>query len=107
MNTGKEHMRVSVDGYTRVCLTLITALLTVLILGLWTEGVSAPDRAQAAEPFLNTSAQREDLVRAQDKTTLKIAELIKLLESGKVKVVTVDEATPNGRGKDVPSKKAK
>lgn len=88
MGKEKETFRVRVDGYTRVCLTVIAVLLTVLIVGLWADHTPSADQARAAKPFVETGTQAQIvlLVRAQDRTTAKIAELITLLKSGQVKV---------------------
>ena len=107
MRKKKEHMEVSVDTYTRVCLTVIAVLLSILILGLWAEGTPSSNGALAAEPFLNTSAQRDMLIKAQDRTTQKLEELISLLQSGQVKVVIAQDSTLRGGKKDVPPQKPK
>lgn len=84
-----------VDGYTRLCLTAIAVLLTVLVVGLWAElpGWVGPADAQGPDgkPFINTGAQRKDILAAQEKTNAKIDELIKLLKSGQAKVQVVEE----------------
>lgn len=102
----QKTVRVRVDGYTRVCLTVIAVLLTVLIVGLWADYTPSPERAQAAKPFVETSTQVQivQMIRAQDRTTAKIAELIALLKSGQVKV-QLDEKDKGGA--DGPTKKAK
>ncbi len=112
---GKERrtLRVRVDGYTRTCLTVIAILLTVLIVGLWADHAPSVDRAEAVlrrpkpeKPFLDTSTQAQivQVVRAQDRTTAKIAELIALLRSGQVTVKVADDGKakggPNGPAKD-------
>jgi hypothetical protein len=104
----KKDIRVAVDTYTRVLLTLIAILLTVLILGLWTERVPplASD-ANAGELFLDSSAQRSAQVKAQEQTTQKIGELIRLLESGKVKVQVVQEPGKPAGEKHVEESKIK
>ena len=95
----KDHKRIrlTVDGYTRVCLTVIAVLLTVLIIGLWADRADQTQRARAAEMFLDTSAQRALTVQAQEKTNQKLGQLLLLLESGKVKVQLVEgPAKPKG-----------
>ena len=105
----KQDMTVRVDGYTRVCLTVIAVLLTVLIVGLWADGPGRSDEARAAEPFLDSSAQRAALLKSQDKTNSKLTELIGLLKSGKAKftLAKIAPSATKGGTKDVrtPAKK--
>lgn len=107
---GKEHrtLRVRVDAYTRVCLTVIAVLLTVLIIGLWADHTPSADQARAAKPFLDNSTQAEimQMVRAQDRTTAKVAELIALLQSGQL-TVKVDDSAKTPGAAHVPAKAAK
>ena len=104
---GKERktLRVRVDWYTRACLTVIAVLLTVLIVGLWADYTPSAEPAAAAraaasgKPFVDHSTQAEiaQVVRAQDRTTVKIGELITLLQSGQVKVqVSADPSSKGG-----------
>ncbi len=86
-----QQMRVRVDGYTRLCLTAIAILLTVIVIGLWAEGVRSADQIHAAEPFLNSSSQRKDMIKAQEQTNAKLDQIIKLLQDGRVKVQIVSE----------------
>lgn len=80
---------VRVDNVTRICLAAITVLMVVMVLALWAQTPSTS--AQAAEEFLNTAAQRQEMVDAQKATTAKIDELITLLKSGEVKVKVAKE----------------
>jgi len=78
--------KVRLDGYTRGCLTVIAVLLTVLILGLWSD-MSFSRSARAAEDgFGDSSAIRKDMLKAQEQTNVKLDDLMKLLKSGEVKV---------------------
>ena len=87
MQWESQNMRLRVDGYTRGCLTAITVLLAILVMGLWAEKAPVSGRVGAAEKvWLNSAAQRKDLVDAQKKTNTKLDELIRLLRSGEVKV---------------------
>ncbi len=108
MNNEKQTLPVRMDGYTRFCLTVIAVLLTVMIIGLWADKVHLAEtaNAKAKGSFVesSTKAHMIRLVKAQDKTTAKMDELIRLLKSGQVKV-TVTEAAPAPKGiKNVPSK---
>ncbi|MBS3735091.1 MAG: hypothetical protein KGY99_09225 [Phycisphaerae bacterium] len=79
--------RAKVDTYTRTCLTIIAVLLTVLIVGLWADGVPAARPAgAAAEGFGNAAKQRKAMIEAQQKTNAKLDALMGLLRSGEVKV---------------------
>ena len=82
----EEHTNVQIDGYTRFCLTAITILLTLLIIGLWADAVRPVDQAGAGEAFLNSSAQRNTLIDASRQTNVKLDELMTLLKSGQVQV---------------------
>jgi len=97
MNDKGHNVTVRVDGYTRVCLTAIAVLLTAIVIGLWTE-IPDPSGAGAAEPFLNTGAQRADIKKVQEETNNKLDKLITLLKSGEVKVQMVG-GTPGATGK--------
>ncbi len=98
MGKERETLKVRVDGYTRVCLTAIAVLLTVLIIGLWADYTPQAPQAQATKPFLDNSTQAEivQLIRAQDRATAKIAELITLLKSGQVTVKVADDGKAAG-----------
>lgn len=94
---GQDKVTVRVDSYTRVCLTAITVLLTALVIGLWAE-MPAPAGAGAAEPFLNTGAQRGEMKKAIEATNDKLEKIITLLKSGEIKVQMVGSA-PNATRK--------
>jgi hypothetical protein len=94
MQRDRQNVQVRVDGYTRVCLTAIAVLLTVLVVGLWAEGVRTSREARGAvQPPFDSSKQRGDLLKAQEQTSAKLEELIGLFRSGAAKV-TVTEARP-------------
>jgi len=94
----RKEIQVRVDGYTRVCLTVIAVLLTVMIIGLWADAVPSADTAPAATAAMAPGVQRAAILAAQKQTTARIGELIALLKSGDVKV-RVTEMPPAG-GKD-------
>lgn len=97
--------RLRLDGYTRLCLTLITILLTVLILGLWAEKKPFPREAcgadQTQQPFLNSASQRDQMIKGQEDILHKLDELIRLLQSGQVKVQVEAPKEGEGGGKNV------
>lgn len=89
---------IRVDAYTRVCLTVIAVLLSVLIVGLWAETVPGQSRAFArdnkpTELFLDSAGQRRAAIAAQEKTTRKLEELVSLFTTGQAKVQIVDKAS--------------
>ncbi len=89
---------IQVDGYTRVCLTVIAVLLSVLIVGLWAETAPGESRvfAQDGNPpklMLDAAGQRKAAIEAQEKTTGKLEELITLFKTGQAKVQITDRTT--------------
>ena len=106
MSEKQAKMEVRVDGYTRVCLTLIAVLLTVMVVGLWTDGVNLAPSARAADDgFGDTGGRQKAMVAAQEQTNAKLDELMKLLRSGEVKVqVAQSDAKSSGGGDSAPSK---
>jgi len=95
MNEQEKTLRVKVDNLTRVCLACCTALLAVLIVGIWIE--RPVTQANAGDLFLNTAEQRDEIIAAQDRTTAKLDELMELLRSGDVKV-QVDQTDEEDSG---------
>jgi len=86
---------VQIDNYTRLCLTFIAGLLTVLIVALWVQGVPAAAPAGAGEMFVDAGANRQAQLDATKETNQKLTELIDLLKGGQVKVQV---AQPEGAG---------
>ena len=92
---------IRIDAYTRVCLTTIAVLLSVLIAGLWAEGVSGPaeamgqDNSQPKKLFIDSASQRKALIEAQNRTTERLEELVTLFTTGKAKV-QITEGNTNG-----------
>jgi len=100
MHRDRKRISVAVDRYTQVCLTVIAVLLTVLIVGLWADGVPSAKRAGAENPrlFGDSASQRDELTKLQQQTIDKLDELISLLKSGQVRVQTVQAAEAPGPG---------
>ena len=96
-----------VDGYTRLCLTAIAVLLTILVIGLWADGVRSTDKAVAADRWLDSSAQRNSLVQIQKETNRKLDELIALLKSGEIKVQLTEAPAKGAGARHVKSAKTK
>lgn len=103
---------VRVDWYTRTCLTAITVLLTLLVVGLWADMSGPTTRARAAE-FKNekakaafyggrwgTASASGKLAAVQGDTNKKMDELIRLFRRGdaKVRVVSLPEQSTGAGG---------
>ena len=106
MKSQRLQRQVSVDGYTRFCLGAIVVLLTVLIIGLWADGVPLARNAAAAEPMRyqpRSALEITDMVRTQEQTNEKLDQIIRLLESGTAKgqVVQAAEAESGGKPSEV------
>lgn len=95
----KDRSTIVVDAYTRMCLTAIAVLLTLLIVGLWaTESVPSVDRSVGAERQVrtertilpNAGAQRNAILKAIQATNQKLEQIAQLLEGGKVRVVLAE-----------------
>jgi hypothetical protein len=82
-----EITKTVIDGYTRLCLTAIAVLLTVMVIGLWAH-TPGPSEATAAEMprGFDAAGQRRSILEAQQETNKKLGELIELLRSGQAKV---------------------
>ena len=103
----KDRSTIVVDAYTRLCLTAIAVLLTLLVVGLLaTEAVPSVDRSVGAERRVqpertilpNAGAQRDAILKAIQATNQKLDQIAQLLEGGKVRVVLA-EGLP-GKGAD-------
>ena len=93
MDERDRNIRIRVDGYTRVCLTVIAALLTVLIVGLWADGVpSARDAMGMKSGIPDSGQQRDRMIKALERNTAQLDQLIRLFESGTAKVQVVADA---------------
>ena len=104
----KNYTPVQVDWYTRLCLTTIAMLLTVLIVGLWAENLSLTSDAAAAgskyrdkesqaavaEGRWGTSSAPGKIAAVQKETNEKLSELIRLFKSGQAQVKVVNQAPP-------------
>ena len=107
MRDNGEKLPVRTDAYVRVCLTAIAVLLAVLVVGLWGDHAPPAVAAPAARgPFLDSSTQTQlvELVRAQEKTTAKLDELLRLFKSGRVKVQLAESPVAPRKGKDAATK---
>ena len=89
-------MQVTVDGYTRIVLTAITVLLTVLTVGLWYESPSTLESAQAKIP--DQGMQLQVMIDLQTQTNQQLAQIQAALLSGNVKVQVVEKNKSKGTG---------
>ena len=98
MRRRRNDVQIRVDWYTRLCLTVIAVLLTVLIVALWADRAPDGRQAVAKDVFDPSKGQRSVVVTAMEKNTSKLAEIAALLRSGQVKVqvVSVKGALPGG-----------
>ncbi len=92
-------LRMQVDAYTRVCLTAIAVLLTVLIVGLWADGTRWAGDARAADQFGDMGTRIQAQLDAQNQTNAKLDALMKLLTSGQVKVQLAGGGQGDGNGR--------
>ena len=99
--------QVRVDTYTKVCLTAIAVLLTLMVVGLWTDMAPMNGELGAAEKFLDTSAQRKAAVEQAKLTNAKLDQLISMFSSGQAKVRVVDDKAGQAGGKQVAPRKNK
>ena len=99
MNDNGRRITVRVDWYTRVCLTVIAVLLSVVIAGLWADGVQLAPTARAGDVMFDSTADRKAMIDQQQQTNAKLDELIKVLRSGEGKFQVVDSsAGPEKKG---------
>jgi len=99
--------RVRVDTYTRVCLTAIAVLLTLMVVGLWADLAPMDGELGAAEKFLDTSAQRKVALEQAKQTNAKLDQLISMFSSGQAKVRVVGDKAGQAGGKQVAPRKNK
>ena len=98
MENERQRVHLRVDLYTRVCLTVIAALLTVLIVGLWADGVPSSREAIGSPAGIPDSGQqRERIIKEIQKTTAKLDRLIGLFEGGTEKVQIADGPAAGGK----------
>ena len=96
-----KNIEIKVDWYTRTCLTVIAGLLTLVVMGLWTDAAPGPKEAVAQKSaptgFQDPSKQRQSQVKEMQKTNVKLDELVDLFRSGKAKVVVVEAKSSKGK----------
>ena len=82
-------MKITVDGYTRIMLTIIAVLLTVLAVGMWCETPNAVSTAQAGG-IPDSGSQLNEISKKLDSIDKSISDMQKLMISGAVKVQVVE-----------------
>jgi len=82
-------MKVTVDGYTRILLSVITVLLTVLAVGMWCETPTTIPSA-GAQGIPDSGQQLHEISQKLNSIDKSIAELKALMVSGAVKVQVVE-----------------
>ena len=98
MRTPVRQIRVRVDGCTRFTLMALTALMAVMVLGLWATVIPAPTPASAQEKLFDTSAQRLEQIKVQKETNDKLQQILDYLKSGQLKVQIQEPADPRKAG---------
>lgn len=97
MSKNRQDVELRVDRYTRVCLTVIAGLLTVLILGLWADAVPSTRPALGSSSGVpDAGQQRERTIKAVQENTAKLDRLIRLFETGTAKVQIAGAEQPAG-----------
>ena len=104
MSKEKQRVQLRVDWYTQVCLTVIAALLTVLIIGLWADGVNPAREARGAGGIPDSGLQRKQMIKALEDGTAKLDRLIGLFESGKAKVQVMEGGGKAGKNGAIKAK---
>jgi|GEM_PF-3590586 len=109
---GRTNIQIKVDWYTRCCLTVIAALLTLVVVGLWTDVGPRVERQAAAQSstppdgFMNPGKQRVGLEEQQKNTNERLSELIRLFQTGNAKVqVTDPKEAGKGQAVNAPAQK--
>jgi len=82
-------MKVTVDGYTRILLSVITVLLTVLAVGMWCETPSMVPPAQG-QGIPDSGRQLHEISQKLGSIDKSVADLQRLMVSGSVKVQVVE-----------------
>jgi hypothetical protein len=104
----RREYHVTVDRYTRVCLTVIAGLLTVLIVGLWAEvdplGEPADAQVSANGQIFGSTVQRGKMLDQQKEMNKKLDAILEHLKGGTLKVRVIEDAPQPGGDGDEPEK---
>jgi len=82
-------MKVTLDSYTRILLTVIAVLLTVLAVGMWCETPSMTPTAKAGG-IPDSGSQLNEISQKLASIDKSITDLQKVMVSGAVKVQVID-----------------
>ena len=96
-------MTVKIDTYTRVLLSVIAVLLTVLSVGLWCETPDTVSQAQAQIP--DSGMQLQQVIEKLENLNDSLDEIKALAVSGAIKVQII-EAKDVKKMKKAPAKKS-
>lgn len=88
-------MKVTLDAYTKILLTVIAVLLTVVALGLWCETPGMTDQAQARLP--DAGLQLYQIIDKLEQVRRAVTDVSDLLRSGRARV-RIDEASTTQAG---------
>ena len=83
-------MKVTVDNYTRVMLTVIAVLLKLVGIGLWVEAPSTTPSVYGAG-IPDTGQQLDQLLVEAQKINASLNKINDVLTSGKVKVQVMED----------------
>ena len=83
-------MTARLDDYTRVLLTVIAVLLTLVAVGLWTHTPSSISTAQARLP--DSGLQLNQIILELQRTRTSMDGVANLLRSGQAKVQIIEPA---------------
>ena len=96
-------MKLHVDNYTRVMLTIIAVLLTVVAAGLWFETPTTVSTAQAKLP--DSGLQFNQIIQGLGKVEQSIAEMSNFLRTGTLRVDIVEDAKNPSANNSVPARR--
>lgn len=100
----KKNVQIQVDGYTRVILTVIAGLLTLIAVGLWadadpmtghasaqqTQKFSKQGEAAVEQGRWGSASAMNKVAATQDETNARLDTLIDLFRTGKAKVELIE-----------------
>lgn len=101
MNGKGRTIRIEVDGYTRVMLTVTAVLLAAVVVSLWIDHGPGPEAAYAEQTKMaNALEQRGEIIAEQRRTTAQLERIAKLLTSGEMKAQVVSKDAKSKEEKD-------
>lgn len=81
------------DNYTRVVLTVIAVLLTLIAVPLWTESadMTSPANAAVRQGIPDAGQQLNDLIVQVEATNATLDEIVRILKNETIKVEVIDK----------------